>query len=63
DLHGDCPVWGSEDEEFFPVGMGMVKEVPPKEGSAGMRIEEEYSPKRGIGTGMRNILDGGANEW
>ncbi|MCI97270.1 hypothetical protein A2U01_0118571, partial [Trifolium medium] len=23
-------------------------------------MEEEYSPKRGMGTGMGNILDGGA---
>ncbi|MCI43379.1 hypothetical protein A2U01_0064616, partial [Trifolium medium] len=25
-----------------------------------MRMEEEYSPTRGMGTGMENILDGGA---
>jgi hypothetical protein len=25
----------------------------------GIGIEEEYSPKRGMGTGMENILDGG----
>jgi hypothetical protein len=25
-----------------------------------MRMNEEYSLKRGIGTGMENILDGGA---
>jgi hypothetical protein len=29
-------------------------------GSAGMGMEVEYSPKRGMGTGMGNILDGGA---
>jgi hypothetical protein len=27
--------------------------------SAGMRMEEEYSLNRGMGTRMRNILDGG----
>ncbi|MCI60651.1 hypothetical protein A2U01_0081907, partial [Trifolium medium] len=25
-----------------------------------MGTEEEYSPKRGMGTGMESILDGGA---
>jgi hypothetical protein len=25
-----------------------------------MGMEKEFSPKRGIGTGMENILDGGA---
>ncbi|MCH80657.1 hypothetical protein A2U01_0001428 [Trifolium medium] len=54
DPRGDCPVWGPEDGEFFPVGMGMEEKVPPKEvdgsprelwGSVGMK--EEYSPKRG----------------
>ncbi|MCI49507.1 hypothetical protein A2U01_0070751, partial [Trifolium medium] len=25
-----------------------------------MMMEEEYSPKRGMGTRMRNTLDGGA---
>ncbi|MCI70604.1 hypothetical protein A2U01_0091867, partial [Trifolium medium] len=25
-----------------------------------MRMKEEYSPKPGMRTGMRNILDGGA---
>jgi hypothetical protein len=25
-----------------------------------MGIEEEFSPKRGMGTGMENILNGGA---
>jgi hypothetical protein len=25
-----------------------------------MRIEEEFFPKRGMGMGMENILDGGA---
>ncbi|MCI63974.1 hypothetical protein A2U01_0085231, partial [Trifolium medium] len=29
-------------------------------GSAGIGMEEEYSPKREMRTGMRNILDGGA---
>ncbi|MCI60652.1 hypothetical protein A2U01_0081908, partial [Trifolium medium] len=29
-------------------------------GSAGMKMEEEYFPKRGMRTGMRNILYGGA---
>ncbi|MCI61225.1 hypothetical protein A2U01_0082482 [Trifolium medium] len=29
-------------------------------GSAEMGMEEEYSPKRGMKTEMRNILDGGA---
>ncbi|MCI78935.1 hypothetical protein A2U01_0100206, partial [Trifolium medium] len=24
------PVWGSEDGEFFPVGMEMEEKVPPK---------------------------------
>ncbi|MCI58493.1 hypothetical protein A2U01_0079748, partial [Trifolium medium] len=28
-------------------------------GSAGMEIEEEYSPKRGMRTEMENILDDG----
>ncbi|MCI49524.1 hypothetical protein A2U01_0070768, partial [Trifolium medium] len=28
--------------------------------SMGMGMEEEYSPKRGMGTGMVNILDCGA---
>ncbi|MCI44665.1 hypothetical protein A2U01_0065904, partial [Trifolium medium] len=30
-------------------------------GSAGMWMKEEYSPKEGIGTGMGNILNGGAS--
>ncbi|PNX68578.1 hypothetical protein L195_g064041, partial [Trifolium pratense] len=29
-------------------------------GSAGMKMEEEYSSKQEMGTGMVNILDGGA---
>ncbi|PNX55537.1 hypothetical protein L195_g049166, partial [Trifolium pratense] len=29
-------------------------------GSVGMGMKEEYSPQRKMGTGMRNILDGGA---
>jgi hypothetical protein len=29
-------------------------------GSARMGMDEEYSPKRGMRTGMRNILDDGA---
>jgi hypothetical protein len=30
DPRGDCPVWRSEVEEFFPVGMGMEVKVPRK---------------------------------
>jgi hypothetical protein len=26
----NCPVWGSKDGEFFPVGMGMKEKIPPK---------------------------------
>ncbi|MCI05179.1 hypothetical protein A2U01_0026229 [Trifolium medium] len=31
DSRGDCPVWRSEDGEFFSVGMGIEEKVPPKE--------------------------------
>ncbi|MCI95769.1 hypothetical protein A2U01_0117068, partial [Trifolium medium] len=31
DPRGDCPVWGPENGEFFPVGMGMEDKVPPRE--------------------------------
>jgi hypothetical protein len=40
---------------FFKVN-GYSRELW---GSAGMRMEEEYSPKRGMGTEMGNIFDGG----
>jgi hypothetical protein len=28
---GDCPVWRSEDGEFFHVEMGMKEKILPKE--------------------------------
>jgi hypothetical protein len=31
DLRGDCPIWRSEVEEFFTVGMRIEEKVPPKE--------------------------------
>jgi hypothetical protein len=27
---GDCPVWGFEDGEYFPIEMEMEKKNPPK---------------------------------
>ncbi|MCI23597.1 hypothetical protein A2U01_0044778 [Trifolium medium] len=31
DPRGDCPVWGSEDGEFFPMGTRMEEKFPPRE--------------------------------
>jgi hypothetical protein len=44
---GDCPVWGSEDGEFFSVETRMEESFFPVE----TRMEES-SPKRGLEMGM-----------
>jgi hypothetical protein len=31
DPRGDCPVWRSEVDEFFPVGMKIEEKILPKE--------------------------------
>ncbi|MCI89585.1 hypothetical protein A2U01_0110874, partial [Trifolium medium] len=30
DPRGDCPVWRSENGDFFPVGTGMEAKTPPQ---------------------------------